>query len=226
MSEMGVMLPHGARGIEVGDLVLAVGRDKVVMLAKAAGAHYTLQAGHNSGIIDLHRTWRDCNGSEHHETLFAMRRDDLPDLLNSFASWPQDLLRLRRPLRVGWLHRNSIRIVHGLIPTTDEEVAAVTRKHRRRLVVDEQQWNATITIPEYLDDVRDFPDGAFSLFDGARNIGIGLKNTDDRGKVHLFRLKLRDLTRLATTWERQLNNALQRHALPPEHDPEFPGPQQ
>ena len=39
MSDKRVMLPHGARGIEVGDLVLEVGRDKIVMLAKAAGEH-------------------------------------------------------------------------------------------------------------------------------------------------------------------------------------------
>ena len=226
MSDKRVMLPHGARGIEVGDLVLEVGRDKIVMLAKGAGEHYTLQAGHNSGIIDLHRTWRDANGAEHHETLFAMRRDDLVDLLQAFASWPHELLRLLRPFRVGWLHRHGIAIVHGLIPTTNDEVAAVTRKRRRRLVVDEQQWNANITIPEYLDAVRDFPDGAFSLFDGARNIGIGLKNTDTEGNVHLSWLKLRDLTRLVTTWERQLNNALQRHAIPPEQYPEYPAPQQ
>jgi hypothetical protein len=118
-----------------------------------------------------------------------------------------------------------IAIVRGLVPTTANEVAAVTRKRRRRLVVDEQQWNANLTIPEYLDVVRDFPHRALSLFAGARNIGIGFKNTDAGGNVHLFWLKLRDLTRLATTWERQLNNELQRHAIPPEKYPEYPAPQ-
>src|ERR1035438_8108771 len=136
MSNERAMLPQGARGIEIEDLVMEVGKDKIVMLRKSAGDHYTLQAGHQSGIIDLHRTWRDANGEEHHETLFAMRRDDLSTLLNAFASWPQDLLRLLRPLRVGWLHRHGISIVHGLVPTTDGEVAAVTRKRHRRLVVD------------------------------------------------------------------------------------------
>jgi hypothetical protein len=216
MSDECPILPHGARGIEIEDLVIEVGKDKIVMLQKSAGDHYTLQAGYQSGIIDLHRTWRDADGREHHETLFAMRRDDLVPLLNAFATWPQGLFRLLRPLRVGWLHRHGIAIVHGLVPTTDDELAAVTRKRRRRLVVDEKQWNANITIPEYLDAVRDFPDGAFSLFVGAHNIGIGFKHTDATGNVHLFWLRLRDITRLATAWEHQLITALQRHAIPPE----------
>lgn len=226
MSDERAMLPQGARGIEVEDLVIEVGKDKIVLLAKGGRDHYTLQAGHESGIIDLHRTWRDANGGEHHETLFAMRRDDLVSLPNAFASWPQDLLRLLRPLRVGWLHRHGIATVHGLVPTTDDEVAAVTRKRRRRLVVDELQWNVNITIPEYLDAVRDFPDDAFSLFAGARNVGIGFKNTDARGNVHLFWLKLRDLTRLATAWEHQLINALQRHAISPKQYKEYRALQQ
>ena len=215
------MLPHGARGIEVGDLVMDLGRDKVVVLAKNAGEHYTLQAGHNSGIIDLHRTWRDAAGREHHETLFAMRRDELANFLNTFSSWPQELLTLLRPLRVGWLYRHGISIVHGLVPTTNEEIASITRKRRRRLVVDDQRWNDAVTIPEYLDAIRDFPDGAFSLFEGDRNIGIGFKNTDATGSIHLFWLKLRDLNRLTTTWEQQLKNALQQHAIPPEQHPKY-----
>jgi hypothetical protein len=107
MSDERAMLPQGARRIDIADLVLELGRNKVVMLRKSAGDHYTLQAGHQSGIIDLHRTWRDANGGEHHETLFAMRRDDLFTVLNAFA-WPQELLRLFRPLRVGWLHRHAL----------------------------------------------------------------------------------------------------------------------
>jgi hypothetical protein len=222
MSETGALLPKGARGIEIADLVIGTGKDKIVILSKTAGDHYTVQAGHNSGIVDLHRTWRDANGGEHHQTLFAMRRDDLFTLLNAFASWPQDLLRLLRPLRVGWLHHHRIGIVHGLDPTTDDEVAAVTRQRRRRLIVDEQQWNANITIPEYLDAVRNFPDGAFSLFAGERRIGIGFKNTDAGGNLHLLWLKQRDLIRLAKTWEHQLIDAVRRHAIAPERYPEYP----
>jgi hypothetical protein len=146
MSETGAPLPNGARGIEVMDFAIEMGKDKIMMRSKTARDHYTLQAGHHSGIIDFHRTWRDANG-EHHQTLFAMRRDDLDTLLTAFVPRLQELMALLRPLRVGWLHRHGIGIVHGLVPTTDDEVAAVTRKHHRRLVVDEQRWSGTITIP-------------------------------------------------------------------------------
>lgn len=222
MSIDGALLPKGAKGIEVDDFVIEMGRDKIVLLSKFAGDHYTLHAGNKSGILDLHRTWRDTNGVEQHQTLFAIRRDDLFSLLATWTSWPIELLRLLRPLRIGWLYRHGIGIVHGLDPTSDDEVAAITRKRRKRLVVDEDQWHATLTIPEYLDEVRDFPDGAFSLFSGDRKIGIGFKKTDSQGEIQLFWLKLRDLTRLAANWQQQFIGALQRYAIPPERYGEYP----
>lgn len=51
-------LPHGATGIEVGNFVIELRSDKVVVLAKDRGEHYTLHAGQKSGILDVHRTWR------------------------------------------------------------------------------------------------------------------------------------------------------------------------
>jgi hypothetical protein len=50
-------LPHGASGVEVGDFVINFCSDKVVALAKYGDTHYTLHAGHASGVLDLHRTW-------------------------------------------------------------------------------------------------------------------------------------------------------------------------
>jgi len=70
---------------------MELGRDKVVMLAKTAGEHYTLQAGHNSGIIDLHRTWRDTNGREH--KLPGAPQPRRPILLCRSAALPSDRLR-------------------------------------------------------------------------------------------------------------------------------------
>lgn len=207
-------LPYGAKGIEAGDIVLEHGKDKIVMLAKSSGDHYTLQAGTQSGIIDLHRTWRDDNGVTHHEAVFAMHHEQLTDFLATFATAPGELRKLLRPLRVGWLARQGIGIMYGLDPTTDEQIAAVTRRRKKRLVLDEQQWQAAINVPAYLEDVYQFPDGAFSLFAGKRKIGIGLKKTDEHGRTHLYWLRLRDLRRLAIVWERRLTQAVQQHAIP------------
>jgi len=205
--------PHDTKGIEVGDLVVEQGNDKIVMLAKSSGDHYTLQVGTRSGIMDLHRTWRDDNGITHHETIFAIHHEQLTELLATFAT-PGEVLKLLRPLRVGWLARHGIGIVHGLDPTTDEQIAAVTRRRKKRLVLDEQQCQAAITVPDYLEDVYNFPDGAFSLFAGTRKIGIGMKSTDERGKTRLYWLRLRDLRRLATRWDQRLTQAVQQHAIP------------
>jgi hypothetical protein len=79
-----------------------------------------------------------------------------------------------------------------------------------------------VTVPEYLDAIRDFPDGAFSLFKSTRNIGIGFKNTDANGNVHLCWLRLRDLKLLTTDWERVLMAALRLHEIPPEQCREHP----
>ncbi len=73
--ELGLMqeqLPHGARGIEVEDLVLIFAESKVVFLSKARQEHYTLHAGPRSGVIDVHRTWTDEEGIERHQTIFAI----------------------------------------------------------------------------------------------------------------------------------------------------------
>lgn len=64
-------LPHGASGVEVGDFVINFCSDKVVALAKYGDTHYTLHAGHASGVLDLHRTWRDPDGTERHQTVFC-----------------------------------------------------------------------------------------------------------------------------------------------------------
>lgn len=192
------MLPNGAKGIEAGNIILTTGRDKLIVARKGAEEHYTLQSGTQSGIIDLHRTWTS-DGETKHETLFAIKHDRLPALLNAFAPLAYDVFRLLRPLRVGWLHRHGIGIVHGLEPTTDEQLAAVTTKRKRRLVANEERWQAAITVPEFLDDVYDFPDGAFSLFKGNNKIGIGFKNTDENGQTRLRWLKITDLNKLMKT---------------------------
>jgi hypothetical protein len=216
-------LPHGATGIEVGNFVIEFRSDKVVVLAKDRGEHYTLHAGHKSGILDVHRTWRAPDGTERHQTVFAMRHADLPAFLNEFASMPAGMVRLLRRLRPGWLYRHGIGIVRGLEPFNDEDIAAITRRRpgRKRIVVDEGKLRANIRIPEYLDEIWDFPDGAFSLMAGGRRVGVGIKATDRAGRVRLYWFKPRDVSRFFCACEDRFIATALKYAIPKEKYKEY-----
>jgi len=214
-------LPHGAKGIESEDFAIEAGRDKIVFVPKSAGvgAHYTLQAGSNSGVIDLHETHPD---RDRRRTLFAMRRDDLPTLFGNMAAMVPELLDLLRPLRLGWLKHSNIGIARGVDPVSNADIAALTSKRKRRLTLDPQLWEQNIEVPEYLEEVYGFPDGNFSLFHRGRPIGIGFKTTDAQGRVRLFWIKRRDLLRFGNAWEEKIGNALARLAIPAERYVDYP----
>jgi len=218
-------LPHGARGIENEEFAIEFGGDKVELLRKSdgKGKHYTLHAGFRSGVIDLHETLVDEAGEKRYRTLFAIRRDDLPAVFGEFTSMLHELLCLLRPLRLGWLKRRGVGIARGIDPVSDDDFAAITRKERsRRLVIDEQRWKANVFVPTYLEEVLDFPDGAFSLFHRDHKIGIGFKKTDSEGKVRLCWIKLRDLIRFGNAWQAKVMEALFRAAIPPERYEDYP----
>ena len=77
-------------------------------------------------------------------------------------------------------------------------------------------------MPEYLEEIYDFPDGNFSLFHRGRNIGIGFKTIDAEGNVRLFWIKRRDLMRFGHDWQEKVIDALRRIAIPPESYAKYP----
>ena len=212
-------MPHRAKGIALGDLAVEFRADTgKVVLSKGSSKdeHYTIQFGQNSGVLDLHRTWRDESGTEHHKTLFAMLREDIPKLLRELSPVTMELLTLRR-LRLGWLVRHEIDIARGLDPATVEEIAAVTTKNaRKRLIFDEEKIRAQIRILESVGDIWDFPDGQFSLIKGRRKIGVGFKLTDQFGEPWLYWMKLRGLLRRTNGVWNDVVTAAGRYAIPRE----------
>lgn len=214
-------LPLGAKGIEGDGFAVEFRGDKIVFVPKAEGnaTHYTLHAGPNSGVIDLHETRDD--GASHH-TLFAIRKDDLLGLLQEMSAVVPELLGLLRPLRLGWLKHRSIGIARGIEPVSDADIAAVTRKRKKRLALDPHLYRENINYPEFLEDVYNFPDGNFTLLHRGRAIGIGFKQTDAQVNVRLFWIKRRDLLRFGHYWQRKLVESLKRIAIPPERYAEYP----
>jgi hypothetical protein len=161
----------------------------------------------------VHETDPSSDSGEQHRTLFAIRHDDLPALLGEAAAILPEFLGLLRPLRLGWMKHRNIGIARGVDPVSDEDIAAVTIKHKRRLTLDAGLYERNIFVPEFLEDLYDFPDGNFALFHRNRQIGIGFKKTDANGNVRLFWIKRRDLLRFGNAWQAKLSNALSAAAI-------------
>jgi hypothetical protein len=215
-------LPHGAKGIDAEAFAVAFGGDKIVLVPKSEGAkHYTLHAGPKSGVIDLHQTEPADDGGQHH-TLFAIRHEDLAALIGESTPMLRQFLDLLRPLRLGWLKHRNIGIARGIDPVSDEDIAAVTRKRRGRLTVDRQLYEQNVFVPEYLEEIYDFPDGNFALFHRNRRIGIGFKKTYADGTVRLFWIKRRDMVRFGNQWQATFGNTFARLGIPPERYAEYP----
>jgi hypothetical protein len=78
------LLPHEASAIEFRDFVIEFTADKIVVLAKGSGEHYTFHAGHRSDL-SMYGGHRECL-RQHHQTVFAMRRADVARLLNELMT--------------------------------------------------------------------------------------------------------------------------------------------
>jgi len=217
-------LPHGARAIGNEDFALAFCDDKLVFVPKSAGNgnHYTIHGGPDSGVLDIHETEILASGGKRHRTLFALRRADIPSLLVDTAPMLTALLSLVRPLRLGWMKHRGIGLARGIDLITDEDIAAVTRKRKGRLEIDPQLLQRNIFVPEFLEEVYEFPDGIFALCRHGRRIGTGLKVTAPDGVARLGWVRLRDLSRFGHDWQIKLTRVLDRFAIPPDRYADFP----
>lgn len=210
-------LPHGATGIEAGPLAIEFRRDKAVFLIKPSNEHFTVHAGNQSGVLDVHRTWTDEHGAVRHQTVFAMRHVHILPLLTELSPQLNGFPKLVRRLRVGWLARHGIGVVRGLEFGSDEDIGRVTRKnHRKRLVFEEARIRHYLRVPEYIDDIWDFSDGPFSMFKGNRRVGIAFKVTDRLGRARLFWFKVHDMIRFFNKIGPRVISTAQRFAIPQE----------
>ncbi len=217
------VLPNGARGFETGDFALSFGCDKAIFVFKSQAnvrsvgeheeIHYTVHVGPRSGVIDLHETRVSADGQKYHRTVFALRRDEIPSLADQFTPIVAELLRLVRPLRLGWMMHRGIGVARGVDPISDQDIAAITRKRKRRLRIDPLLYTKNVCIPTYLEEIYDFPDGSFSLFHKQRKIGLGFKTTCPDGYVQLAWVRRTDLLRFGNHWQQKVVEALRSAAI-------------
>jgi hypothetical protein len=82
------------------------------------------------------------------------------------------------------------------------------------LVVDPDKFLKELCVPEYIEEILDWPDGPFSLVEGGRMIGIAFKATDPHGNAKFAWIRLRDLRRLFNQVQPLIVEAALRYAIP------------
>lgn len=190
----------GAKGIDIGNLVLMLGQDKLILSAAGKEGHFTLAFGSRSKVMDLHRTWIASDGEERHEPLLQIAHTALGSIFREFEErhlyTTQRLAKETRRLRPGWICRHGIIAIPALL--TPEAPTALVRVRRRRLVFDPELAQ---NYPNFLPD----PDSLYSLAIGqcfpliqvsghgcSRMIGLGFR-AETKGKASLHWIPIRIL---------------------------------
>lgn len=191
-SENKQSLPHGAKGVDLGQAVIVVARDKLVLSSKNAQHHFTLHFGTNSQIMDIHRKCTAADGSVSYNTLFSISHDNLKLLLQEIGLPIMNALRgVLRPLGPGWMARRHVGAVVGLVPVESSEIQHVTRLRHKKLVIDQDKIASRAKIPEFLEDLYELPDGETFTLISCKNatrqkmIGVGFKFTTPAGQPRL-----------------------------------------
>jgi hypothetical protein len=210
-SEASNPLPHGASSMAIGNFVIVFLPDKALVSRKTIGDHFTLQYGEKSDIIDLHRTWIDPQGCKRHTPIFGMRRENIPAFVEELSSLLLLSLPFRR-LRLGWLRHRGITIMCGALPVDEEHISKVTRRAKRRLVLDQEKFLDEIYAPETYDDVRGLP-GPFTLLRNGRTVGAAFDIPYPHGAAKLSWIKQRGLFRSLDQKIKMIKEVALRYSL-------------
>jgi hypothetical protein len=180
---------------------------KVIVKLGDGNYHYTLHPGHTSGIVDLHRSDEHFpeGDTRRHRTLGTLRRSAIEDELRPTSpGMIGELMSLWRPIHLGWMIRRRLGI--GARLPTGSEVAHVDgisiKQGPSECHAPLSNW---IKRPEFYDEVLDYPDAAYILFDCAKRssnpYAALFTYLGHRGFVQMRWMKFRDLRRWATKWE-------------------------
>lgn len=184
-------LPKSVNGFDLGELVLALAKDKLVFTPKGAREHYTLHLGPRSRVIDLHKTTLRADGASERVTLFSITHERLLAMMEELAQPLGDLLLgLARPLNPIRMEKRHVGAVVGLLPTW-ADTAAVGRVRHRKFAIDPRKLAARTWAPDFIDELYDLDGKIFTLFLIQRNraprkIGYGFSVTDGRRQRRLL----------------------------------------
>lgn len=192
---------------------------KVLVIPEGSGFHYTLHPGHQSGIVDFHRTNEGLPGNDtsRHETLAAIPQLEIVRNLGAVGKKPiVDLLRLLRPIRIGWIARRRLGIVAFPTETELSNVSGIRVKNEdpSEFVEPLKNW---MRIPEFIDEILQMPNSAFLLFDCRKDTsplyGVLFKVVGSEGVSSLYWIRLRDLQRWGARTELQFAEQFSRFCI-------------
>jgi hypothetical protein len=173
---------------------------KVLVVPEGSGYHYTLHPGHQSGVIDFHKTDERLPPSDpaRYETLAAIQQEELVGNLEAVGQRPiMDLVRLVRPIRLGWIARRRLGVV--AFPTEAELDSVSGIRIKVGPAECAEPLNGWMKRPEFIDDILQMPNTAFLLLDCRKATsppyGVLFKISGPRGVVSLGWIRLRDLHR-------------------------------
>jgi len=180
---------------------------KVVFKQEGESSHFTLHPGHVSGSIDLHKTDEVALDGEpsKHKTIGTMSKAELEEKLSVIGPHlTVELIRLVRPIRLGWIIRRRLRIGPMIPPESElERISGIrVRAGNPELAEPIKTWTKP---PEFYEEVLQHPGAAFYLFDCRKHssspYGMLLTYRGLHGHVQMKWFKLRDLRRWAARWE-------------------------
>jgi hypothetical protein len=180
---------------------------KIVAKLGENTSHYTVQPGHNSGIVDLHET-RELvpeGDPSRHKTLWRRSKTRIAEDFKSIGpQFVAELMDLLRPIRLGWIVRRNMAI--GCRIPGEVELEGVNKISVRR-VADSCPEAVPVCLrpPEFYEDVLRPPCGGYVLFKYDhclyRPYGLMVTCLGQHGKVRMLWARLRDLRKLQTRWE-------------------------
>ena len=194
--------------LKIRSLTIKFLRDgKIIAKCGDDNFHYTLHPGHNSGIVDLHRTDERFPMSDprRYETLGAVTKNEIEAELAAIGpNLIVELMNLWRPLRLGWMIRRGLGI--GARLPTDLELNGVNAITVERGPSDcGEPLAGWIKPPEFYEDVLERANAAYLLFDCKRPspsaYGAMVTYRGHGGLVQMRWVKIRALQRWATKWE-------------------------
>ncbi len=209
-------LPKGANGLDLGALVLAFARDKLVFTPKGLPEHYTLHLGPNSKVIDIHKTTLRPDGTIEYLTLFSMTHERLLAMMDELAQPLGKLLMgLARPLSPAWMEKRRVGAIVGLVPTGNN-IASIGQLRRRKFAIDPRRLAAHAWAPDFIDELYDIDGKIFTLVLNQRNrtprkIGYGFSVADARGKRRLVWIPDRSVAHAMERGSALLKNAAAKY---------------